>query len=373
MTRTLVIIPTYNEKDNINPLLKAIRKLFVNGVEVLVVDDGSPDGTQDIVRHETKKPGLVVHLLARDKKEGLGKAYRSGFVWAAKRDYDFVVSMDADFSHRPEDLVKLLDYDRSVDVVIGSRYVAGGKIVGWNWRRYLNSIGANILTRLALGLKPHDVTAGFKRYSRRFIEHLLKNSLVSSGYAFQVETLFYAKNGGFSVSEAPITFADRRVGQSKISGELFKSAKIVARLFLKRQGVRQFAKFAVVGFGNFLLDGAGLFLLRRARIFPELAKGLSFVAAAISSYYFNRRWTFRSKDGKVALQYLKFMVVALVGLGINTGAFSVAFRQIKVVEPLAFVIAAAAATLWNFFANKLWTFNDNSKIKNLASRRSGQK
>lgn len=363
MTKTLVVIPTYNERDNIKNLLKAINNLKIAGLEVLVVDDSSPDGTSEVVRRQIGKPDSAVHLLTRDKKEGLGKAYRAGFAWAAKRGYDFIVSMDADFSHRPEDLMKLVNVGQDIDVVIGSRYIRGGKIVGWQWPRYVNSIGANLVTRLLLGLKPKDVTAGFKRYSRRFIDYLLKKSLVSSGYAFQVETIFYAEAGSFLVKEVPIIFEDRRVGQSKISGELWRSAKIVFRLFLKRAGIRQFVKFSIVGFANFVLDAAAFTLLRRLAVFPELAKALSFTLSATSSYYLNRRWTFRSQEKEVVRQYLKFIAVALVGLTINTGAFALSFRIGKLSEPVSFVLATGAAVLWNFFANKFWTFKTQNVIK----------
>jgi len=362
--KTLIIIPTYNEKGNIGQLLEQLRDLHRDGLEVLVVDDLSPDGTADIVRAESRKPGLSIHLLSRSKKEGLGKAYAAGFQWGLRHSYDFFISMDADLSHRPVDLPKLLDASLKVDVVIGSRYIPGGRVVGWNWKRQLNSRGANIITRMALGLQHKDVTAGFKRYTRKFVESLDFKHVISSGYAFQVEMIFQAEKNGFSIQEVPIVFVDRQIGHSKISGELRRSAKIVWRLFLRRQGLRQFVKFALVGLFNTGVDWVIFSILRvplsgRGQWGRQLAKAGSFIVAATSSYILNRHWTFRSTDKQIARQAARFMAVSLIGLVANNAIFYVVTSPnlLRFPDIYGLIIATAGVTFWNFFANKRWTFS----------------
>lgn len=237
--KTLIIIPTYNEKDNIERLLPAIAHLNLPQLEVLVVDDSSPDGTSQKVAQLAATISLPVHLLRRGQKQGLGKAYIAGFHWALAQDYDFVISMDADFSHDPVDIPRFLQVGPGVDLVIGSRYIPGGRVVGWNLSRQLNSRGANMVTRAALGIAVKDVTAGYRRYSRRFLQSLDMAAILSSGYAFQVEMVLHGLKNTFIVQEIPILFIDRRVGESKISGEMFRSAGVVARLFARRIGLKK--------------------------------------------------------------------------------------------------------------------------------------
>ena len=228
----LVVIPTYNEKENIEKIIPEVLAQSQE-IDVLVVDDTSPDKTYEIVR-QIAKENPRVHLLLRAKKEGLGKAYLAGFAWGLARQYNFFISMDADFSHQPKYLKNMVEAEPDIDVVTGSRYVDGGGVKGWGWKRQLNSRGANFFTRKALGLKTHDTTAGFKRYSRRFLESLNFKNFISSGYAFMVEMIMRAEQGKFNLSEFPIIFIDRRVGQSKIEGELKKSVKVVLKLAKKR-------------------------------------------------------------------------------------------------------------------------------------------
>lgn len=232
--KTLVIIPTYNEKENIENMLQVISNLPVPELSLLIVDDNSPDGTGEIVKKFAEHAKISITLLTRQQKEGLGKAYCAGFAWALAHNFEYVISMDADFSHDPLDIPRLINADKKTAVVLASRYIPGGKIIGWGWERKLNSLGANWFTRLALGLQPHDVTGGFKRYSRKFLESLDFTTIISSGYAFQVEMILHAKLHNFSVQEIPILFVDRRAGYSKISGELVRSARTVFRLMRRR-------------------------------------------------------------------------------------------------------------------------------------------
>lgn len=232
----LVIIPTYNERKNIGEIIPQILDISDKNnqnIDILVVDDNSPDKTYDVVKEFSKKDRRV-NLLYRTKKEGLGKAYQAGFKWALDKKYDFIISMDADLSHQPKYLQDMIDGSREIDLLIGSRYIKGGGVEGWDWKRQFNSRGANLATRIILGIKTHDVTSGFKRYSRKLLTEIVDYGIKSSGYALMVETVYFAKRRKYKIVEFPIIFIDRRAGESKISGELIKSAKVVFRLALER-------------------------------------------------------------------------------------------------------------------------------------------
>ena len=220
----LVIIPTYNEKENIE---KIIRKVFSlsGGYHLLIVDDGSPDGTAAIIKGMQKEFHAKLHILERSGKLGLGTAYIAGFKWALQHDYEYIFEMDADFSHDPEDLNRL--YDRCVkgaDVVIGSRYTNGGKVVNWPWDRIFISKGGAFYTRLILWMPVSDPTAGFVCYSRKVLSTIPLDKVHFVGYAFQIEMKYRAWKLGFKIAEVPITFRDRKEGVSKMSGGIIKEA-----------------------------------------------------------------------------------------------------------------------------------------------------
>lgn len=213
--KNLIVIPTYNEKENISPLIADIlsRKL---GVDILVVDDNSPDGTAQVVEELMQKQPQV-HILKRAGKSGLGKAYLAGFRWGLERGYDGMVEMDADFSHRPEDLQKILEVLPTHDFVIGSRYVEGGKTVHWGILRKLISKGGSLYSRLILGHPIRDWTGGFNAWKRVVLEKMNLEGVKSEGYSFQIELKYKASQLKFNGVEVPIVFEDRRVGQSKMS------------------------------------------------------------------------------------------------------------------------------------------------------------
>lgn len=362
--KTLVVIPTYNEKDNIARIIKAVFRLPLKKLEVLVVDDSSPDGTGTIVKELKKKYPRRLHLLTRKEKNGLGKAYVEGFKWALKRNYDFIVSMDADFSHHPKYLPKMLRLaqEGENDIVIGSRYISGGGIVGWDWRRQLNSRGANIATRAMLGLKPKDSTAGYKVYAKSYLQSLPLDKLVASGYAFQVEMLYLGKERGAKMAELPIIFVDRQRGSSKIGGELKRSVKIVWRLFLRRRVVRQGAKFMSVGLMNAFLDGAILFsLVELASLDKIIARIISSSIALTSSYVLNRLWTFRNHSRKIAGQFLAFILINGSGLVWNNLLYGAMVKKLDINYLLAMVVATAVVAFWNFGLSKVWVFKEGKK------------
>ncbi|MEV1007032.1 polyprenol monophosphomannose synthase [Streptomyces sp. NPDC049881] len=221
--RVLVIIPTYNEADNLPPLLDRLR-VACPAVHVLVADDDSPDGTGKVA-DEIAGDDPHVHVLHRAGKEGLGAAYLAGFAWGLDRGYDVLVEMDGDASHQPEELPRLLTALASgADVALGSRWVPGGRIVHWPKYRELLSRGGSAYARLLLGVPVRDVTGGFRAFRRHVLESGLLTGVASQGYCFQVDLAHRAVRAGYRVAEVPITFVERRVGDSKMSREIVVEA-----------------------------------------------------------------------------------------------------------------------------------------------------
>jgi len=224
MSDSLVIIPTYNEKENI---AKIIRKVFSLSFafEVLIIDDGSPDGTADIVKSLQLEFPNQLHLEQRSGKLGLGTAYIHGFKWALQKSYAYIFEMDADFSHNPEDLIRLREAcEMGADVAIGSRYVKGVNVVNWPMGRVLMSYFASMYVRWVTRINIQDATAGFKCYKRVVLETIPMDKIKFVGYAFQIEMKFTAIKYGFNVIEVPIIFTDRTEGTSKMSTKIFREA-----------------------------------------------------------------------------------------------------------------------------------------------------
>ncbi len=219
---TLVVIPTYNEVENIGGITDEILSLYKD-IEILVVDDSSPDGTGQLVSEKMNSEDRL-HLLSRKEKEGLGKAYLAGFKWGIENGFDSFVEMDADFSHRPVDLEKILEAGRNNDFVIGSRYVEGGGVRNWGWIRQFISRGGSFYTRCILGYPLRDWTGGFNLWSKAVLEDMGLENIKSEGYSFQIELKYRAMKLGHTGIEVPIVFEDRRVGQSKMSSRIFLEA-----------------------------------------------------------------------------------------------------------------------------------------------------
>lgn len=224
MSNILVIIPTYNEIENIEKMIRAVFSLPRN-FDLLIVDDGSPDGTANKVKFLQKEFQNKLHLEERKGKLGLGTAYIHGFKWALKHNYDFIFEMDCDFSHNPNDLVRLLEAcELGADVAVGSRYCRGGKITNWPVGRILMSYFASVYVRIVLWLPVKDTTAGFKCYRRKVLESIDLDAIRFMGYAFQIEMKYRAYKKGFKITEVPILFTDRVLGESKMSTKIFKEA-----------------------------------------------------------------------------------------------------------------------------------------------------
>ncbi len=219
----LVIVPTYNERENIARLIEAVLSQS-ESLDVLVVDDGSPDGTGQIV-DELSGSNPRIHVLHREKKLGLGTAYLAGFRWALQQEYEFIFEMDADFSHDPGHLPQFLETAQSADLVLGSRYRDGKvTVVNWPIGRLLLSYFANVYARAVTGLQVYDATGGFKCFRRKVLESISLNDVKSNGYAFQIEMSFRAWKKGFRIVEIPIVFVDRTEGTSKMSRKIIREA-----------------------------------------------------------------------------------------------------------------------------------------------------
>jgi dolichol-phosphate mannosyltransferase len=221
---SLIIIPTYNEKENVERMVRKVFSLSFS-FHVLIVDDGSPDGTADIVKRLMQEFSDRLFIEERKGKLGLGTAYIHGFKWALARKYEYIFEMDCDFSHNPEDLIRLREACvNGADVAIGSRYVKDGKIENWPQGRVLMSYFASVYVRIVLFVPIHDTTAGFKCYKRNVLDRIHFNEIKFVGYAFQIEMKYTAYKLGFKIVEVPITFTDRIEGVSKMSKGIFKEA-----------------------------------------------------------------------------------------------------------------------------------------------------
>ena len=224
MSDSLVIIPTYNEKDNIEAIIRTVLALPVP-FDILIVDDNSPDGTADIVKQLINEFPQRVYLLSRPEKNGLGQAYIAGFQWALQRPYQYIFEMDCDFSHPPQDLLRLREAClNTADVAIGSRYCKGGQVKNWPLGRILISYLASLYVRLILWIPVHDTTSGFKCYKKKVLQSIDINNIQFRGYAFQIEMKYAAYKLGYKITEIPILFKDREKGQSKMSIKIFHEA-----------------------------------------------------------------------------------------------------------------------------------------------------
>jgi dolichol-phosphate mannosyltransferase len=236
--QTLIIIPTYNELDNIQKIVPAVLALDKQ-FSILVVDDGSPDGTANAVKVLQPVYPKHLHLLERTSKDGLGRAYIAGFKWALAHHYDAIVEMDADFSHQPRylpDLIKALQ--NGADVALGSRYVAGGGTRNWSWLRKLISRTGSWYARTVLGLPLRDITGGFKAFKRRVLETIVLDEVGANGFAFQVEMNYRCYLAGFKITECPIIFIDREVGESKMGMNIiFEALLMVLKLRLQKKNL----------------------------------------------------------------------------------------------------------------------------------------
>lgn len=366
--RAVIVLPTYNERDNILPLLDALEAegAQIAGYEmhVLVVDDSSPDGTGELVREaQTRRPNL--HLLT-GRKQGLGAAYIRGITHAlAELGADAVLEMDADFSHDPKDVRRLLiNIAHGADFVIGSRYVPGGTIPAqWGLLRRLNSSVGNFVARNLAGLnRVRDCTAGFRAIGAPLLRRIDLGSLKVQGYAFQVTLLHEAIIAGARVVEVPVDFTDRTAGESKLGiRDIVEFILNAAQIRLRSNAT--FVKFALVGATGVAVNLGAFSVLLGAGLNKYLASALAVETSIVTNFLLNNRWTFASRGLKDSLRArgLKFNAVSLLSLGVSFTTFLVLQAIWPGVAPQWHQLAGIVpAMLVNYFMNSYWTFRGSS-------------
>lgn len=367
----LIILPTYNEKENIEKLVPRVLSVD-DKINVLIIDDNSPDGTGQLADWLAKENSRI-KVMHRQGKLGYGSAYVQGFRYALKKGYDLIFQMDADLSHDPKYIPELIKKSEKYDLVLGSRWVKGGGVVGWPIYRYLMSWGANLMVRVLLSLKPRDITTGYRCYRREVLAKINLSGIVASGYAFLEELIYRVQGAGFTIGEIPIIFVDRKIGKSKIGiAEIITSFKAIFKLFAKRKRVSQIVKFGIIGASGTLVDfGILNILVIGLKFNVYLSAAFSFVAAATNNFHWNKRWTFKGEatDKKLHLQFIQYMIITTVGFFINLlilriflPYFGKSFN-LDINAPLVLnsskIIATLVVMTWNFLGSKKWVFKSN--------------
>jgi dolichol-phosphate mannosyltransferase len=363
----LVCIPTYNESENIENIIRAVFSAStILDAEVLVVDDNSPDGTADIVEHMIPEWDNRLHILNRPCKGGLGKAYLAAFQWGLERDYDCFLEMDADFSHNPKYIPQMLkELTGGADVVIGSRNISGGSVEGWGLIRNVISKGGSLYSRLVLGCPLKDLTGGYNLWTREALEKVGLNNIISNGYSFQVEMKYRAWAAGCKIKEIPILFVDRKYGVSKMSKEIFLEAAL--NVWKLRKTIRgnspfiQFIKFGVTGGLGTITNLIIFFLLSDLAKIPALPVSIfCFLVAVTQNYFINQRWSFATivNPQKASIrQYLMFIVSSLAGLIINLFVMELIINHYNLpYKVIAQALGILCGMVVNFIFSKLVVF-----------------
>jgi dolichol-phosphate mannosyltransferase len=394
--QSIVIIPTYNEHETLVPLVQQVLDAAPD-TDVLIVDDASPDGTGALADNLAAAEQRV-NVIHRKSKQGLASAYREGFQHALNRGYELITQMDADFSHRPEDLPRLLEGATAADVVVGSRNVAGGRTEGWPWLRQLISRGGSAYTRTLLRLPIRDCTSGFKCIRRRALASIDINDISSAGFGFQVETNFLFHRAGMQLAEVPIVFPNRAAGKSKMSRDIFmEGMTLVLRLrwnnrprlrtshatqrvsgrsrrLLARHGSR-FLRFAAVGGTGVAVNSGLLYLfVSQAGLAPLVAAGVATEASILSNFALNDAWTFRGLRGNVSriTSAARYNLHALGGFGLSLAVLAFLMQAMSMHYMIANLFAIGSATLWNYVANVRWTWPALQTPHNGARRGAGR-
>jgi dolichol-phosphate mannosyltransferase len=368
--KVTVIIPTYNERPNVSPLISALQRQFEkmsHDVHILVVDDNSPDGTaEEVTRLQKQYDNL--HLL-KGEKAGLGAAYIRGMRYSmSELASDVVFEMDADFSHKPEDVPRLMtEIDAGWDFVIGSRYVAGGTIPKeWGLLRRLNSLGGNIAARFIAGLyKVRDCTAGFRAIRTSLLKRIDFDALGVQGYAFQVALLHAAIVQGARVREIPVDFVDREQGESKLG--LSDVIEFVLNVWWVRyQSSKTFIKFGLVGLSGVVVNLGVFTLLLMMGLNRYIASPVAIEISIIWNFFLNNYWTFRWRKTKdrVRIKGIKFNLVSLVALAVSYSTFLlVSFAYPELPPQVPQLIGIVPAMLVNYLLNSYWTFRHVKELE----------
>lgn len=361
MDSTLVIIPSFNERENIVPLIEAILGLYPY-IEVLVVDDSSPDGTADAVRGAQAAHGDRLHLIVRSGKGGRGSAVLEGFRYGLGKGFDFLIEMDADFSHRPEEIAPLLAASKATGCAIGSRYLPQSEIHEWTRKRTFFSGVANRFARFVLGIPITDYTNGFRCYSRVAIERLDLDGIDAKGYVVLSEVAYQLHNKGMSFREIPTIFVNRRRGISNLSFKEIREAFLsVLRIRFPHlmQHVDQAFKFGLAGATGAVVDlGTLELLVRFASMRPEIAGMVSSGLALLCVFLINKFYAFKHRAGRTHVQALKFGIVYAIAIVLNYGIFLLFFR-FGVQYLLAKVFAIGIVMFFNYFMLHSFVFRES--------------
>ncbi|SMF11868.1 glycosyltransferase [Pseudobacteriovorax antillogorgiicola] len=360
--KVIIVLPTYNERENIGPMLHALEQVraeLKHELQVLVVDDNSPDGTQGIVK-AAMETSPWIHLMT-GQKQGLGAAYIRGMSEAMAMHADVIFEMDCDFSHDPEDIPRLLhEIERGADFVIGSRYVSGGRIPDeWKLWRKANSFFGNIVARMVAGIYPvRDCTAGFRAIRTSMLSQVDFDSIKTQGYGFQVSLLHACYVLGARVREVPVIFTDRAYGESKLG--LKDIIEFIQNAFaIRLRGMERFIKFGAVGLSGVVVNLFFFWLFQTWGAEPYLASPLAIEVSIIWNFLLNNLWTFSESkgDSRFIVRGLKFNVVSLMSLLVSYGTF----LSLNAMFPdgnqyLYQASGIIPASVFNYFCNLYWTF-----------------
>jgi dolichol-phosphate mannosyltransferase len=359
------MVPTYNESENIEPLIKTVFEYVPQNTEILIIDDNSPDGTAKIVERLIPDYPERLHQLNRPEKLGLAQAYLASFNWGMSRSYDLFLELDADFSHNPKYIPEMLRQINYHDVVIGSRNVKGGNVEGWSALRNLISKGGSFYSRMVLSCPIKDLTGGFNMWKKITLEKIGLEKIISKGYSFQIEMKYRAYSAGCSIKEIPILFPDRKFGKSKMSKKILVEAVVniwkIKKICRKDSSIDQFVKFAVTGGLGTITNLTIFFLLSDKFLFPEIPVSIiCFLIAATQNYIINHKWSFKNSIEKVPpslKSWLVFICASLLGLGINIAVMKMFLLYFTL--PYKFIAQAGGITagiLVNFLASKFIVF-----------------
>lgn len=352
--KTLVILPTYNEAENITAVLDGI--LAHKNIDVLVVDDNSPDGTAKLV-HKHKQFGKRISILSGEK-QGLGAAYKRGFAKGLETNAEVFVEMDADGSHNPQDLPLLIAETKRADIVIGSRYVVGGRVTGWGLHRRILSFSGNMLARIVAGLwRTKDCTAGFRAIRREVAEAIDWDALPGKGYSFQIALLSRATQQGFTIQEVPVTFTDRTQGTSKLGfSDMAEFGVLSIKLGIETYS--RLIKFLLVGTTGLIINWGVFALLWLFTGVPAwLSIAIATEASILSNFTLNNIWTFQDRrNTSLAGRVTRYHYTALGGLLITYLAFY-GLESFTPLHPLIiYPVAIVLATAWNFSMSYAWAW-----------------
>jgi len=363
--KILIAVPTYNEIDNIEQIIRLIFEYIPLEAEILVIDDNSPDGTVAAVERICGQYENRLHILKRPCKQGLAQAYLSAFEWGLEREYDVFLEMDADFSHNPAYIPQMLEKIGNYDVVIGSRNIKGGSVEGWTLLRTLISRGGSLYSRIVLGCPLKDLTGGFNMWRKSALEGIGLDTIISRGYSFQIEMKYKAFLSGCSIIEIPIVFPDRKKGKSKMSKKILFEALVNIWKIKKRSGsetgLDQFLKFSVTGGLGTITNLAIFFLLADVLIFPEVQVSIAcFMIAVTQNYIINHFWSFKAHTSGNALSFkswIMYTASSLLGLAVNITVLKLILINFDL--PYKFIAQAfgiAAGMIINFFISKYAVF-----------------